>query len=415
MEDDVPTVRSMPGDNRYPGDPRQIGFRAEPGERHVENAAETIRQLAAATDGTGAKNGEPLRVCLTLVRLPPGLPFNLFGFHLVEVDHAGTVQDQISADQEILYALVTNQPVAMLREIAVRFLLDLITRTIPIRQVVRDEQPVGALPRLIDETNATASDLAWDLPPERPQAIDAIAEHAAAAELTLHVRFQLDPFPRQQDIAPRVSALRDLYNKEEMMRDAVDRTVSAIGARDGSLRGGREDVRAFVRQQLTLQGTRQFFNQVVRDAEVCGNGYLVGGFSGLDSEPRCLRPELVTVNADGRILEEAVDGIRSFSAREVAHFPGIAQLDSPYGISMLEPFLYAGTRRRIARSVRALNSDLPAHAPESVRTRARELLTLADLIERETDEQVRRLLGFFSSTLQPASEDLYFPGQERLA
>lgn len=401
----------IPRENRYPGDIRQIGFTAQPDTGHIEAAAQMLRSLAAAADGGGAPDGEPLRVCLTLARLPLGLPLNLFGFHLVGVKD-GEVIDKLLPEVEILYALIVNQPVALLRDVAIRFLLDVITRTGPIRQVRQDRQPLAELPRMIESSHAAVTDLSWDLPPESTQALAAVGERAAEAGIALHVRFTPDPFPSHDQLATRMPALRTLYNEESHVRDAVDRTVSLVGARDGSMRGGREDVRSFLRQQYTLAGMRQFFNQVVRDAEVCGNGYLHHGLSGLDAQPRCLRPESVEPRTDGAVIESTSEGPLIFPAEEILHLRGIEQIASPYGISILEPFLYVRARRRIAQHTRAMWDQLPVGAPEQVKLATRELLHVASAIEAETEQRLNQLLATFSTILPDASEDLYFPGQE---
>ena len=267
-------VRDLPADRRHTGDTRQVEFSAKPDQQRIDGAIKMLTELAAAADGVGAPRGQRLRVCLTLVRLPIGLPFNLFAFHLAGVDAYGEVIDEVSEEHEILYAFVVNQPVALMRETAVRFLHDLVARQAPIQQVMQNQRSVDELPRLIAATDASTAELAWDMPPEIAQALSMVGERAADAQLRLEVRFQLDPFPDQQDLAARVTALRALYDREERVRDAVDRTVSAICARHPSLRGGREDIRGFLRSQTALQGMRQFLNQTVRDAEVCGNGYL---------------------------------------------------------------------------------------------------------------------------------------------
>lgn len=405
-------VRDLPADRRYPGDTRQVEFSAEPDQQRIDGAVKMLTELAAAADGVGAPEGQRLRVCLTLVRLPIGLPFNLFGFHLAGVDADSQVIDEVSEEHEILYAFVVNQPVALMRETAVRFLLDLVARQAPIQQVMQNQRSVEELPRLIAATDASTAELAWDMPPEIAQALSMVGERAADAQLRLQVRFQLDPFPDQRGLAARVPALRALYDREERVRDAVDRTVSAIGARHPSLRGGREDIRGFLRSQTTLQGMRQFLNQTVRDAEVCGNGYLQTGVTGLDAHLRCLRPEQVQLPADGRFLELTGSAPQALEPDGLLHLRGLEQIDSRYGISILEPLLYVSARRQIVANVRAAANVMPSGAPEAVRSKTEQLLAVVSSIEAQTEEQLDRLLEFFPRGLDAPSEDLYFPGQE---
>ena len=410
--DDAATMRGLPADQRYPGDARQVEFLANPDKQRIDGAVKTLTDLAKAADGIGAADGDTLKVCLTLVRLPPGLPFNLFSFHIATVDSSGEVIDEVSSKQEIVYAFVVNQPVALLRESAVRFLLDLVARQAPIQQVMQNQRSVDQLPRLIAATDAAAADLAWDLPPETAQTLSIVGERAADVNLRLRVRFQVDPFPDPDLLAQRIPALRALYDREERVRDAIDRTVSAIGGRHASLRGGREDVRSFLRRQTTLQGLRQYMNQTVRDAEVCGNGYLYTSMAGLDAHLRCLLPEAVSIRPDGSFGHNTSVGVEVFTDG-VLHLPGIEQIESSYGISVLEPLLYVTARRQIIASVRTASQMMPHGAPESVRVKTQQLLTVMSELERQTNTQIERLLEFFPIGLKEASEDLYFPGQER--
>jgi hypothetical protein len=405
-------ARELPSDRRYPGDTRQVGFSADPDRHRIDGAVGMLTDLARDADEIGAVDGECLRVCLTLVRLPIGLPFELFGFHLASIGSDGVVVDEVSPEHEILYALVVNQPVGLMREVAVRFLLDLVSRQAPIQQVMQDQRSVDELPRLIAATDASNAELGWDLPPEAAQVLSVVGERAADVKLRLQVRFQLDPFADQHTLAVRVPALRALYNSEQLARDAINRTVSAIGARHASLRGGREDVRGFLRRQTTLQGMRQYMNQTVRDAEVCGNGYLHTEMTGLDAELRCLQPEHVRIGTNGTYRYTTDSGTEVLQAERVLHLLGLGQIDSPYGISILEPLLYVLARRKIVSSVRAASEQMPPGANETVRLQTSQMLSAVAQIDRETDEKIERLLAFFPRGLAAASEDLYFPGQE---
>jgi hypothetical protein len=410
---DPTSVRGLPSDRRYPGDTRQVEFLAQPDQQRIDGAVKMLSDLARTADGMGAQDGEILKVCLTLVRLPIGLPFNLFSFHLASIDSDGEVIDEVSSEHEIQYAFVVNQPVALLREAAVRFLLDLVSRQAPIQQVMQERRSVDDLPRLIAATDASTAELAWDMPSETAQTLSVVRERAADVRLRLQVRFQLDPFPDQLALGRRVWALRTLYDSEERVRDAINRTVSAIGGRHPSLRGGREDIRGFLRRQTTLQGMRQYMNQTVRDAEVCGNGYLHTEMTGLDAQMRCLRPEDTLVLRGGGFRHVTSTGVEVFDADRVLHLRGLEQIDSPYGISILEPLLYVLARRRNVAEVRAALKVMPPGAPEAVQMKMRQLVAVVAAVERQTDEQVERLLEFFPRGLAAASEDLYFPGQER--
>jgi hypothetical protein len=408
------TIRALPGEARYPGDPAQIGFAWIPDDRRVESACGVLSNLANFADGLGNPDGKVLRVTLTLARLAPGLPVNLFGFHLATVGEDGVVELEVDEKHEVLYAFVVNQPVGVIRESAARALLNLVSRQGEVQQVMDNKKGVDELPARVAASDAENADLAWDSPPEVSATLSVLSERAVEQNLRLQVAFRADPFPDAASLIRRLSALRHLYNSEELVRDAVDRTVSTIGARSPSIRGGREDMRLFLQRQGTLQGMRQFTNQTVRDALVCGNGYLQLGARGLDSWMRCLRPEAARVRADGAVEELKGDDTVVFEPGEVVHLRGIEQVTSPYGISILEPLLSIPARRQIAAETLAADSALPPGASQETRFRVAALAKVAKQMEEETDAQLKLLLGFFPEALETASADLYFPGQEKL-
>ncbi len=408
------STRPLPAEARYPGDPAQIGFAWVPDDRRIESASRALENLAETADGLGAKGGKLLSVTLTLVRLAPGLPVNLFGFHLANVKDDGTVALEVDEQQDVLYAFVANQPVAVISETAARALLNLVSRQGAVRQVMEDKQALDELPASVAASDAGNADLAWDTPPEASTTLAVLAERAVEQDLKLQVAFRADPFPDASSLNRRLSALRHLYNTEDRVRDAVDRTVSTMGSRSPSLRGGREDMRLLLRRQGTLQGLRQFTNQTVRDALVCGNGYLQLGVRGLDHWMRCLRSEMARVETDGHIVEITREKTVTFDKDEVVHLRGVEQVTSPYGISILEPLLDIPTRRKIAAETLALQDAIPLGATEATRMRAEALAQVAKQMEKEIEARLEQLLAFFPAALDVASGDLYFTGQERL-
>jgi len=385
-----------------------------PDDRRIESASRALENLAETADGLGAKGGKLLSVTLTLVRLAPGLPVNLFGFHLANVGDDGTVTLEVDEQQDVLYAFVANQPVAVISETAARALLNLVSRQGAVRQVMEDKQALDELPASVAASDAGNADLAWDTPPEASTTLSVLAERAVEQDLKLRVAFRADPFPDASSLNRRLSALRHLYNTEDRVRDAVDRTVSTMGSRSPSLRGGREDMRLLLRRQGTLQGLRQFTNQTVRDALVCGNGYLQLGVRGLDHWMRCLRPEMARVDTDGHITEMTREETIRFDKDEVVHLRGVEQVTSPYGISILEPLLDIPARREIAAQTLALQSAIPHGATVETQMRAEALAQVAKQMEKEIEARLEQLLAFFPAALDVASGDLYFPGQERL-
>jgi hypothetical protein len=404
----------LASDRHYTGDAKQIEFAANPPEVRIRGAADVLREIAMAADGLGPAGGDLVRVCFTLLRLPPGSPFSLFGFNLVDVGPEGRVVDEVSSDTEIVYALIVNQPVAVIRETAVRFLLDLVRRQAVVMQVAReDRDSLERLPSRVAEGDSANADLALDLPPAVPAAMAALGDLTASVGVRLIVRFRPDPFPSQADTARRVSELRDLYNKEEAVHSAVDRAVAELGARPMSIRGGREDIRQFISRRATLQGWQQYTNQAVRDAIVCGNGYLSMTMLGLEGRMRCLRPEKVIIRGDGSYSE--IGSSTTLPGPSVAHLPGITQIQSPYGVSWLEPFLFLLTRRRLYASALSFARSVQIEmVSDESKERLESTLVMIRTFNEEADARRDALLAGFPRERTDPTEGLFFPGQEQM-
>jgi len=410
----VGSALRLASERHYTGDARQIEFAVNPPDVRIRGAADVLREIALAADGLGPVKGELVRVCLTLLRLPPGAPFNLFGFNLVQIGSDGNVVDEVSRDTEIVYALIVNQPVAVIRETAIRFLLDLVRRQSVVIQVAReDRDSLEQLPSRVAEGDAANADLAQDLPPAVPAAMAILGDLTASVGVRLAVRFRPDPFPGQVDTARRVTELRDLYNTEMAVRSAVDRAVGVLGDRPMSIRGGREDIRQFISRRATLHGWQQYTNQALRDAIVCGNGYLSMTMLGLEGRMRCLRPEKVIIREDGSYTE--IGGAARLAASSVAHLPGITQVRSPYGVSWLEPFLFLLTRRRVyASALKFARSVQVSMASDQDKEQVEKTLVMIRRFNDEASARRDELLAGFPATGTEAIEGLFFPGQEEM-
>jgi phage portal protein BeeE len=161
-------------------------------------------------------------------------------------------------------------------------------------------------------------------------------------------------------------------------------------------------------------GVRQWISQVERDANVCGNGYLV---TAMGSVPRiyALRPETVEILDDNRYATLS-DGSMSPVEGHVIHIRGVEQFDSLYGISILEPVLDAYSEaRQLSAAKEAANRILKAageSSPEAAS--ARSLLELAARRESSSDQRLEKLLYFPRDWPADTGEGLYFPGQARM-
>jgi hypothetical protein len=409
------TARGLPSERARPGDPRPVGFQAEPTAEHVARSSAAIQAIAAQATMAAPTDARSLRVCFCHTRLAPRLPFNLYGFHLVGIDDGGNVRDSFADDYEIRYALIVNQPVSLQSEVAIRFLFDLVGRQGPLADVAAGRRTLADLPSLVATADAAAAQTAWDsLRLSLTHAMTTLQARARAAGYRLELRYEPDPLPTRASVAERVPALRMLYNNQADVRDAVDRTVTAVAIQRGEVRGGPEAVRALLQQQTALLGVRQFINQTIRDADVCGNGFLEFGFIGLDPRLRCLRPEDVEVLGGDNFNLDTASGPVNLS-NHVLHMRGLQQLEAPYGISPWEPLLYVVQRAEISRNVRRFASQARRHGVTE--RQEMELASLERVVaasEQQVQQSLDTLLWYPRQGLPDIAEGLYFSGQERM-
>lgn len=409
------TTRALPSERSRQGDPRQVGFQPSPSSEHLERAGEALQNVARLVTSPATSGLQTLQVCFCHVRLAPRLPFNLYGFHVVEVDDSGGVVDSISEDSEIRYAVIVNQPVAVQTDAAVRFLFDLVGRQGPIADVAAGRKGISDLPTLVADADSAAAEVAWDtLRLSVKQAASTLHSRAEAAGYRLVVRYERDPLPTRASVMKRVPALRLLYNDQEQVRDAVDRTVTALATDRAEIHGGPEEIRAMLQRHTSLLGVRQFLNQTVRDADMLGNGFLEFGFIGLDPTLRCLRTEDVEIGERGAFAVVTSQG-REDVRNHVMHLRGLEQLESSYGISPWEPLLYLVQRKAHGESIRQfIAASRAGRVSDTDAERLSELSRVLGVIETQVKKSLDTLLWFPRIGLPPPSSDLYFTGQERL-
>jgi hypothetical protein len=357
-------------------------------------------------------SARPLRVCFCLARLPPRLPFNLFGFNVIGIGDDGEFRDDLADDSEVVYATIVNQPVDLQRETMIAFLNDLVGRQEPLADILTERRSIGELPEMTAAADAASAQASADgLRFSLNHAADALKTRAAGLGYRLEVRFRIDPLPDREHVVRRAPLLRRLYNTEEDVRAAVDSTVAMLGGQPMALRGYPEDVRVWTQGHTALLGVRQFLNQALRDADVTGNGFIEFGFSGLDPTMRCLTAEHVTVSHSEEF--SLIDDPRPLG--QVLHLRGLEQFTSRYGISPWEPLLYVVQRRSI---IKAASEHMRAviaapDASERVRDQAMQSMRAVEAMEADTEERLDKLLWFPRRRLGEVREDLYFSGQER--
>jgi hypothetical protein len=407
-------VAANPPSARFePGNPRPIGFQDEASPNHIDQASAVLDGVASEITRCSSGQGTELAICLCNVRFSPGSPFVLFGFHILDIDDQGGFVDPTKEGHEVRFALVVNQPAEVQAESALAFCFQLVERQIVVaRAIERDE--ISEIDRLTSEADRGADQEFADVVRYGWQeAAAAVARKANDAGLSLKVRYQRDPFSSRDELARRMPALRAVYDEIDSARRAIDNTVSMVGGSHPHVRLSRASGRArdVAQSTLAVLAMRQFQNQVTRDAEVCGNGYMVTSEE-VDISPRCLRPEAVEIVAPGRFVE--IRGSQRLPVDGVLHLRGLDQLDSPYGISVLESILFALEQVRTFKEAKGAAEHLlssPKAGPDH-RQWAQSTIALADRTLAGVETRLSQLLGFSRDHLPEARPDLYFKGQE---
>ena len=409
MSYDPPSVRYTPGD------PKPIGFQDHPSVGHIDRTSDAIADLLQTVNDAEPhiKGLDEQAVCICNVRFAPGTPYELYGFHINEFDVDDEFLDPRREGGEVRFAVVVNHTTEVQVEVVLGFLFELVERG----RVVEAAQRRGDVTQIDLEAQEGDKRAGEELLDRMRfgwrEAAKRVAQLAAEEGLRLRLRYQRDVFHEREELVNRMPALRNVYNELDSVRRAVDNTVSMVGGSYPHLRfpGAPAQARELVQAHLAIFGLRQFQNQSMRDAEVCGNGYMSFA-AGAEVAPRCLRPEDVLVTESGGFAELGPDG--PLPLEGVLHLRGLEQIDSPYGMSVLEPHVFALTEARIARESRRLAELALARRdlPEEILLEAPQKIEQADRWEAAIEERLTRILGFTRDSLPQAKSELYFPGQK---
>jgi hypothetical protein len=389
------------------------GLTSFPDGAHISRAGEVLAELSSFLQRLSRAGGQDLAVRFCHALMPIGLPPNLFGFHVWSVDQEGHLIEPLGGDDELSFAVIINQPVELQLESAISFLYQLAQRQQAVAAVGSGEGDILNLPeQAVAADRAAAHEVAERFRYGWREAARGAVDALAAAGFSLSVRYEVDVFPRREDLDRRLTLLRRLYNEIEPVRRSIDRIVGTIGGRGGSVRGGTEAIRGWTQQQLALLDIRRYANHALRDAEVCGNGYLV--FNDYEPfAPYAGRPEDVRVGSRG-VLELREEHGWVIPGKPILHVRGIDQIHSPYGMSMLEPFMYAVYRFDQLGQVRDDQQEM-LRSYSLTADQARELEAKVGLVERilkTTTADVTAMLRFFYDEIAEPERPLYLPGHE---
>lgn len=400
---------------------------------HIAASASALEELCAVVSAeTEIDNARPIYVRLSHYEHGAFLSTLLFGFSALVVpgttveeppveflrSHTTTAHLLSSADAStptdpLIYAVVANHPVSTQIEHTLAMLAMLLSRQDLLTDAT-DGNAVVKIDVLAAEADARAIQGINDL--LRVQGWRATAAAVSARSMAMRrplvVHYERSLFSRQE-LAARAPVLRHVYNQLPAVRESIDKVATMLSQGLTVIGAGSVDVTAFARDLLDIGLSRTYLAHLARDAFVCGNGYLVYG-SQPDEDLRLLRPEDVEIIGSGVFRESSGD--REVLHTRVVHVTGAHQYDSPYGVSVLEPFIQIENQRGVMSDVRDLGVAWDrSEVPEVARREARARIPLADRQLADLDERTVKLLGGAQTlgvTLQPG---LYFPGMELMS
>ncbi len=402
-------LRRLPSE-RYPsGSIRPEGFVDVPDTNHERRAADALAATAAAVS-VPSRSSRTIAVTLCHYRHNHLLSPKLFGFAVYHFDSEGTWRDPFSEGEEVRYAITLNLPVELQREAALGFLFQLVLR----QAADVAGSPDSAVDRLVASEDAKALHFVADqLRFGWKHAAAALVAKAASAGLALEVAYEPDPIPRRDDIVARFDHLRRMYNEIGDLRTVVDRVVSMVGGSGNRVMGGAGAVRDWLQWQSESLHWREYQNQTMRDAQVLGNGYMA-----FATEPTpttyCLRPDRVTKLGPDSYSLQPDDRLLSHN---VMHLRGIDQLESPYGLSALEPVMPSYvTQQMIAAAAVSAEEMLAAGtiAGTEAEPWARGVIELRSRTEAAFTDTLQDMFFLPLQHWTFEAGDLYFAGQDLL-
>jgi hypothetical protein len=401
--------------------------------QHSAASAAALTELALLASAAARQRGShPLHVRLSHIEHGAALSPQLFGFPILLATGESVSWPSVpfmearppasglwppeatSADDPLLYAVVANHPVPVQIEHTLGMLAKLVGRQELISAGKRVD--VAEIDRLAAETDTRTTTAVTDVVKSQGwrAAAQAISARSVGAGLPLAVTYS--PILMGADeLALRASILRRVYNEMPNVRSAIDKVAMTLSQGLIVARGGSERISASARDLLDVGSTRTYLAHLARDAFVCGNGYLTFG-AVPDEDIRLLSPEAVTIlDAKAGRVRDSSTGIVYVG---VLHVTGAEQRDSPYGVSILEPFVHPQAQRELMRWTLETADAWEKHQ-RSVRESALAWIRRDVPLARRTLDSIAAQID--ATLVGPASldvrlpADLYFPGHEVMA
>ncbi len=384
---------------------------AQPSPEHRTRSAESMTALASAAS-TPSPSVEPVDVVISHVDHQGFLSPHLYLFHLHALDDEGLAVDSLGELRRLHIAAVLNQPVARQVESMLSMLSQVAQRHLRHADLMEHQTEHGKIDIELAKVDEEASNAVVDVLRHGWRAAAAmVARNAAEIGMPLRVTYEPDPFPALDHTARRTPALRRAYNELELVRDAIDRVV-ALAAGGGMIVADSntpERLRGFAQQHFELSSASQYFAQALRDGFALGNGYVT--FT--DAEPigaYNLRPELTVLGPEegGAYLDGGATRV------PVAHFKGVEQATSPYGVSLLEVILPILFQVDAFTEAAAFARQILAEDQEEGRLWAQRTVPQADRVLAAAADRIGEILAPLLQLPPPSSSGLYFAGSELL-
>lgn len=375
---------------------------------HVAEASSRLRELCEIVSTTELQSPRAT-INVRVGHYDHGgfLSLNLHGFSVFQ-----TPESHLSwrgPDNTLLYAVVVTLPVPTQAKTLLSFLTNLLARQGFTESLRSHEESVSDLYAKVSKLNTDADQEIADaeiLQNHKSTAVQ-LMERFKLAGIQLDVSFE-SPLLRPDEIRERCAVLRYVYNSLPLTRMAVDRTASAM-ARSMRLDGDGvpQDVLLRAQQGMDNLEVGKYVSTAMRDAFVCGNSFtLFTETPGI----RLLRPESVEIRDDGAAFVETSPPAESLThdGDKVMHITGAAQVGSPYGASLLEPFVQLMVPVDTALDgLRELENHESHPLLGHYKDRFREYYDMA-LVERADRE--RQILGNATDAISSPAAETYFPG-----
>lgn len=407
MSEANPQRLMLPAAQGVFSDPQHPGYLASPDDSHLERAGSAVEQLADVLNK--ARRGSPnLRVALHHVINSFADPL-LYLFHLEALDEEGNPKDPIGTGDPVHIAIVANQPVELQLEAILGFLGQLIARQQHLSRLRERHESIAHLDaQMLSSDQVSETQVIDRLRYGWRATAEATVAKAEGLGFGLAVEYRPAFAPAADEIRHRLPRLRRVYNEMEDLRHLIDRIVGAIAGGESRVSGSAERMRLSLQQRTTVTGTMRNFAQAMRDALVLGNGYV--RFT--ETEPLGaynLRPDAAEPLASSSVRDlEAGNELSG-----VLHFTGFEQPGTPVGLGVCELMLaYLTQRDVIGEAIRNMQR-FSATQPEAAGLAA-EYTALADRQERDRQDRLAALLGWWSKHVPVPADDLYFEGQSRL-